>query len=274
MWLKYYYDDPSRVSEFMAFASYPRFLDILYMYVIFILSSAVLLPIILRKDVAAALLSIGLYSAVQLFPTLNLPRGSPGGDTGWALNPFAWQVLFVGGILLGRRGVLSRLQTRSSSWLIASLAALAVFTAIYILDRYGSTVGIDYELPGTDKSNLGPLRIAHLIVVFLCSYLVLTRIRTMHYFPLRWLWTVGSKSLDSFIASVCLSYFAGAFWLYTGQTRVAYLVLVPTIGLLLIASAYARQAWRRSLSRKRKPREAVTPEKPPAPQPALAKARS
>jgi hypothetical protein len=73
----------------------PAYLDILPMYIVLLTGFALVLPLLRRPHVLAAL-SFTLYAVARIFG-LNLPSWQGGG---WYFNPLTWQLLFVIGAIL------------------------------------------------------------------------------------------------------------------------------------------------------------------------------
>jgi hypothetical protein len=77
----------------------PAYLNILPLYIVMLLMAPPMLMLARRSPAAALTVSAALYLAAQL-AGLALPT-YPGSGR-WFLNPFAWQLLFVAGICIGR----------------------------------------------------------------------------------------------------------------------------------------------------------------------------
>lgn len=100
----------------------PGYLNILPLYIVLLLLAPLFLMLVRRSPALALLLSAALYVATQLLP-LRLPN-YPGEGT-WFFNPFAWQLLFVIGMVIGRslkQGVAFRHRR-----------ALTLLSAVYLL---------------------------------------------------------------------------------------------------------------------------------------------
>jgi hypothetical protein len=201
-----------------------------------------------RSPFVAFLITFGLYGLVQLAPGLNLPGGLPEGDRLWNLNPFAWQLLFFGGALLGMNRWLERsCVTRIRAKLIGALALFGVLTLLYALNgRYDEIAFLHpfgdavFPLPGTGKTNLGPLRLAHALTVVLLAMLIMTAapglLRSLPGRVLRW---VGYDSLSTFCVSLAVSYAATATWARLGGGEVLYLALCGLAIAVMAAAGWA-----------------------------------
>jgi hypothetical protein len=239
------------ISSFLAFSvtlATPYGLDILFTYVLLLAVTPGFIALAGRSPFVAFLITFGLYGLVQLAPGLNLPGGLPEGDRLWNLNPFAWQLLFFGGALLGMNRWLERsCVTRIRAKLIGALALFGVLTLLYALNgRYDEIAFLHpfgdavFPLPGTGKTNLGPLRLAHALTVVLLAMLIMTAapglLRSLPGRVLRW---VGYDSLSTFCVSLAVSYAATATWARLGGGEVLYLALCGLAIAVMAAAGWA-----------------------------------
>jgi len=119
----------------------------------------------------AMALPVACYAAVWLFG-LAMPSLDPDGQI--AFNPFAWQILFLGGAWLGRRALLGgqALNLPAPALRVAVVAALAVLTAglVMRLTWYGfapwpAPFGELYWIEG--KQDLSLPRLVHALALAL-----------------------------------------------------------------------------------------------------------
>lgn len=164
------------------------------------------------------LISYGSYSLVQIFPTLNLRT-----ENGyWFFNPFAWQLLMVGGAMLGREsryGHARQLPTTALRTIAITMACVVV--AISLVSQKGwvlvsaqsmewvqSVSGYSqwqYELLG--KTVLSPLRLLHFaaLAYLLSVFAPLRRACWSHasLVPLR---ACGRHSLKTYCIGILLTH--------------------------------------------------------------------
>src|SRR5262249_19802318 len=147
------------------------YLNILPLYIVLLAWFPVLFWLIRRHPALALAASVAIYGAARV-TGLNLP--SYPNDDGWFFNPFAWQLLFSVGALLGHAATRGIALPRSP-WLTAGAALYAVF-ALIVIAPWTKLPGLeDWRLlPGDllapmDKSGLSPWRLAHILAV---AYLV------------------------------------------------------------------------------------------------------
>lgn len=141
----------------------PSYLNILPLYIVLlalfpVIYAAVRISPLLTLAVSLAIWQVGL--AFQL----HLPNGNEGG---WFFNPFAWQVLFTLGVVIGR-GALVGVGLPRLRWLDAAALAFLVLAAV-AKTASGNPTGIaalndwfDSVQLGSDKTDLAWSRLAHI----------------------------------------------------------------------------------------------------------------
>lgn len=137
----------------------PSLLNILPLYVILLLLFALALPL-LRFPRLLAGLSAALYVAARA-TGLNLPSWTGGG---WFFDPFAWQLLFIGGAILST----SRVRLPIPTIVLDVAAGLVVAFGLAVIYLVWQPSGISFLLPlpvmhallRIDKTTLDPLRVA------------------------------------------------------------------------------------------------------------------
>ena len=163
----------------------------------------------------AMALPVACYAAVWLFG-LGLPSLDPDGEI--AFNPFAWQILFLGGAWLGRRALLGgqALNLPLPALRVVLAAALAVLAAglVMRLTWYGfapwpAPFGELYWIEG--KQDLAVPRLAHaLALAFVVAALVPRDAAWMHRAVPRAVARIGQYSLEVFCLGLFLSWGATA----------------------------------------------------------------
>jgi hypothetical protein len=143
----------------------PNQLDILPLYLVFLGLMPVAVPVLLRWPAALLAVSAGLWGAAQAWGW-SLPN-TPG-DTVWFFNPFAWQLLFVLGLLAGA-GWFDRVAGHPAAACLAvtcvmyALAARAPWQAV---EAFQDVALLPEGLvPQPDKTDLSAWRIAHILAL-------------------------------------------------------------------------------------------------------------
>lgn len=163
----------------------------------------------------AMALPVACYAAVWLFG-LAMPSLDPDGQI--AFNPFAWQILFLGGAWLGRRALLGgqALNLPAPALRAVLAVALAVLAAglVMRLTWYGFTpwpapFGELYWIEG--KQDLSVPRLAHAMALALVvAALVPREAAWMHRAVPRAVARIGQYSLEVFCLGLFLSWGATA----------------------------------------------------------------
>jgi hypothetical protein len=233
--------NPAEGAMKFAFLSYhPHLLGVLQLYVLLMLVLAGTARLSPSSGWVFAPLSLALYIVVQLDESFNLPGGTPGDDGCWNFNPLAWQLLFFLGVLAGKY----RLHQKIIAWLESRaaipVAVIALFGVVTIARHVGRMVG--YDFPMDDKETLGPLRIAHmmLVVAFLFSLLTIFRSH-LDSSMARLVGLIGCHTLECYVVSVVATYGVAAIWLRFDHSYPGYFLSVfATLGLVLVAAIVAR----------------------------------
>jgi hypothetical protein len=141
----------------------PSYLDILPLYIVLL----ALFPVIYYAARLSPLLTLACSLAIwqmALAFELNLPNGSAGV---WFFNPFAWQVVFTLGVVIGRA---AQLGIRAPRLIWLDLAAVAFIAFAWVVKTSsGNPTGVaalndwfDSVQLGSDKTNLAWTRILHI----------------------------------------------------------------------------------------------------------------
>lgn len=154
----------------------PAFLDVLPLYIVILAMFAATMP--LMRNLPMMLACSGLLYAAARLLDLQLPSWT--GDS-WFFNPFAWQLLFVIGIWLGRAPPASLARWFPwNRWLAGLLVMLLAANALALNLFWGvmlrslETPEWIYDFYSTvDKAGLHPARlISILVIVWLLAHLL------------------------------------------------------------------------------------------------------
>jgi hypothetical protein len=189
------------------------YLNILPLYIALLAWFPALIWLLQRHPALALGASFALYALARA-TGLNLP--SYPNDDGWFFNPFAWQLLFSIGAVLGHAAT-HGLALPRSRWLAAAallyllfaLVVIAPWTKLPALEEWRLVPG-DLLAP-MDKSGLSPWRLAHILAV---AYLVAVFVKPRAaWLGQKWAQAViacGRSSLDIFTLGTMLC-FVGLF---------------------------------------------------------------
>ena len=150
--------DPARAALGVAALTHQlAYFNILPMYVAFLVSSPVFLALERRNPLLLLAVSIGIYACARA-AGVNLPTWPEPGA--WYFNPFAWQLMFVVGIISG--GSLRRFGVPFSLTAFRFSKAFTLVAALVVSNVFGLVPGLVDETGrylDWDKTNLGVVRI-------------------------------------------------------------------------------------------------------------------
>jgi hypothetical protein len=227
----------------------PAYLDILPMYIVLLLSFAVVLPLLRRPHLLAAL-SFTVYAVARLF-SLNFSTWQGGG---WYFNPLTWQLLFMVGAILayapaeppGRR-VSRALDVLSGAIIVFGVVMQwVVWQHQSMLSHLPAT--LSHALLSVDKEGEHPFRLASILsLAWAVSRLVPAQARWIRS---RWaapFVLCGQHSLPVFCVGIFLSFLgrlvmeeATGWWVQAG---------VNCAGAILLVAVGALAAWYREKGR-------------------------
>lgn len=230
----------------------PSNMDILPMYIIFILTGPyVLRAIIAGKWKTVFIISVLLWLINQM-PVLQYTRYDGGDrlvDLGY-FNIFCWQLLFFAGVFFGYAKVTGRFRLPVSKWTVV----LAILCSVICLTvRHMPSKSEVYKLFAhfTDRSTLGAVRLGNFTLLAYLVYAVTLK----HPDIVRsgWLSLLGRHSLQVFAYSVCLLYFIQPINFIARQTDlwVVLLIEIILVGTLTLPALLHQIACRRFPSLKR-----------------------
>lgn len=227
----------------------PSYLDILPLYIVLLALFPLIYLVARVSPLGALLISLSVWQAALWFG-LNLPNVHA---AGWFFNPFAWQVVFTLGVILGcaaQRGLCApRLR-----WLdAAALAFLAM--ALVAKTSSGNPVGIamlndwfDSVQLGSDKTNLAWSRLLHVLAL---AWLVMRWLPSgaglLRHLIGRTLAVVGRHSLDVFCAGTVLAITGQIIMAETGFALGPQL-LVSLAGITLLIGLGMFLTWYQSIT--------------------------
>jgi hypothetical protein len=250
-------DDPYRsILEAVLLRFQPSLLNILPLYVVLMASFAATVWLLRWPRVLFGL-SFAVYMVVR-FTSLNL--GAWTGE-GWFFDPFAWQFLFVIGVLLA----CSPMERPSRPWLLDGLAAATVLLGVvvmlviephpHVLDWVSGSAVLRY-LVIEDKTGLYPFRLLSILALtWLCVRLI--------RFDARWLrsrWVapfvlIGQNSLPVFCSGIVFGFFARLVLEY--DDRALMQVAINLFGAIGMVGVGALAAWYRTKGRAKAPHPAT-----------------
>ncbi|PQV50024.1 OpgC domain-containing protein [Paraburkholderia sp. BL21I4N1] len=175
----------------------PYLSSVLPMYVIFALCVPFAVPLARRSWWLALALSVAIWALARPLAAFF----SIDDMADWAFNPFAWQLMFVLGILCRVQPISERFHTsrtaRSLTWIAVIAALTFAVVKLFVLTQ---------PLPGALKQNLSPDRVINFVVIaWLAAQFV--RMGSIAWLAQRLpaVVTVGRTGLVCFVAGTLVS---------------------------------------------------------------------
>jgi hypothetical protein len=251
-------DDPYRsILEAVLLRFQPSLLNILPLYVVLMVLFAATVWLLRWPRVLFGL-SFAVYMLVR-FTGLNLAAWT---GEGWFFDPFAWQFLFIIGVMLA----CSPIRMPSRPWLFDTIAAAVVLLGMvvtliiephpHVLDWVSGSKVLHY-LVVEDKTGLYPFRLLSILALtWLCVRLI--------RFDQPWLRTrwaapfvlVGQNSLPVFCSGIVFGFFARLGLEY--DDRAAMQVGINVFGVIGMVGVGALAAWYRTKGRTKTPPRAAS----------------
>ncbi len=208
----YLLDSPTHALPHLLVMIYePNWMDILPVFIWCMLALPLYAALERRIGLWALIPSLLAYLATQ---TGWITSPSLTDDIGMGFDPFAWQLLFLGGAALGKRALLNgQALPFHASWRLAATAAaiLVLLMSLYIKLCWFGVLPGPAPMPEaswiTDKQELVWPRVLHAgaIAWLVAAYVPRDR-AWMHLRPASWLAAMGRHSLEVFCLGLFLSY--------------------------------------------------------------------
>jgi len=238
------------VRSFLLYAIFlyqPHNMDILPMYVIFILFG----PYIIKAFDSGKwkfILTISLLLwFVNQVPVLQYTRYDGGEgmiDLGY-FNIFCWQLLFFAGIFFGYAKVTGKFRLPVQAWITVTVILCAVLFLVIRHSSVESKLHILFSI-FSDRSSIGLVRLVNFLLLAYIIY-VITNSRT-EFLRSCWLSLLGQHSLQVFVYSICLVYFFKPDKYLVGQSNIWFffvldILLVATLTLPAVIHQDARNRF-------------------------------
>lgn len=249
-----YFSDPAiALGQALILKFRPVNIDVLPLYILLLLGFAVALPVLVKKPLVLLGCSFTIYVVANAFD-YNLPAYPPGGV--WFFNPFAWQFLFVGGMVMWRIPALpqSLLKPVASRW--APVAAMLAFSTFLVVTWYLPDGYLDF-MPEWFESLIYPINKTNLDILRLLDFAALSYValqfvkRDSAWLSSRWARpavTCGCQSLHVFSIGVLLSFGCNAFLVHIDGSLPSQ-IAVTVFGIVVMIVLARVLTWYRKASR-------------------------
>lgn len=238
-------DPLAGLTRLLLLTGAPYCLDVLQVYVVFLAVTPCFAAVMLASRKAAAMAVALCWVAVQILALLGAvePEGTI------AMDLWAWQALFFGGMLLGSgrlyQPLLDLIELRR--WIVwAAAALLAVLVGAVIGEHHVRLFGLReplWHLHGADRQTLGPVALMSSVALILVLMWVTRHLRVAETRGGRWLAAAGRNSLSTFCVSNLAVYAAGFAW-QAWPTRGAYFAMQAATVVAMLGWACLLEARR------------------------------
>jgi hypothetical protein len=232
----------------------PYYLDILPLYIVLLAMFPALYCGVRISPAATLAVSLAIWQ-VALLLGLNLPNT---GSSGWFFNPFAWQVIFTVGVIIGRAAQLG-ITAPKLRWLDCAAGAFLLFALVVKLSS-GNPFGIaglndwvDSVQLGSDKTHLAWSRLLHgASLAWLAIRWLPGGSALLSHVAGRGLAAIGRHSLDVFCVGIVLS-IIGQIVLAETAFALGAQLLVCLSGVTLLTGLGIFLSWYQSFTLARAP---------------------
>lgn len=248
---------------FLTMQQAPMFFEILQLYVVLLLIAPLFLLLGRINGWAAFGISCAVWLAVQIEPAI--------GVSNWTFNPFAWQFVFVLGMLCSTQRVFERIEAspQRRALLIASAAFVAAALLLKIVEKSSIALPLigTLAVPGIDKQTLGPLRLVHyLLSVVVIMQLLPQTGKALASLPARSVARIGKHSLECFCMSTILVYVGCGLLIATNAVTTINVLMSGAALIVLLCVFAAFMDWIRSEPWRGERKKAPQTDVQPAPQ--------
>ncbi|WP_322104425.1 OpgC domain-containing protein [Paraburkholderia sp. J41] len=225
----------------LSLARQPYLSSVLPMYVIFALCIPAAVPFARRAPFAALTASLVIWALAPQLAALLRVSDLPD----WSFNPFAWQLMFVFGILCRLHPMSADFKASATArWILrAALAAVAAFAAVKLLV-------LTQPLPGAMKQHLAFSRVVNFIgIAILAAYFVHrgTIARLAERLPA--VVTVGRTGLVCFVGGTMISLFVDTATPRALHGAAGFAAALAGDAVAIGATLMLAKAWRGTLGR-------------------------
>lgn len=218
--------DPFRaISDFVLLRSAPFGFDVLQLYITYFLATPIFVALLMKSRALAVAWLLMSWLAVELWVvTIGLQH-----DETIAINIWAWQITFFGGMVIGiGRRYMSVAQAIIGNpiYIRIAIGFLAVMAVGWLGQRYPHRLGLHeapWTVPGVDRASLGPLKIMSSLCVIVVMIWFSHRVRIMETWIGEAFAMLGRHSLTSFCASNLGIYGVALMWQSSESNAVFWL---------------------------------------------------
>lgn len=207
--LRFFKEKPAQSLLLFAFLIYqPTNMDILPMYIIFILFAPYVLRVIMAgkwKKALAISVSLWLINQIPFLQYNRLDDSIERINFGY-FNILSWQILFFTGVFFGHAKAIGKALLPVSK---ATITLALIGSVVYLIIRHMPSEMYIYGLFArfADRSTLGFVRLTNFMLLAYLIYVI--TLRYPNFFESKWLSFLGRHSIQVYAYSVCIIYFIG-----------------------------------------------------------------
>jgi hypothetical protein len=248
--------------RFLTLRDAPAFLDVLQLYIAFLLMAPLAIWLVRRSRWLLVAVSLGLWAVIQLWPFV-MPRGLPVPIVGRSLNALAWQMAFFLPMIAG----MDRLHVPIFAFLkrrpLVVLGLVVLLVGAAILHEIDPPLVSDWKthLAITDRNIHAPVWTLHALIL-LFAYLGLLALATpwLAARPFQLLASLGRNSLNVYAASIPIIFALAYLTAWVRIDRTGLLIGTALVVLACLGVA----AWSDARKQRRKAAAAQAPAAQPA----------
>ena len=219
----------------------PMFFEILGLYVVFLLLAPAVLLGARFSPVAVIAGSFVLWLLVQLHVTSSF---TPRMAASQSFNPFAWQLVFVLGMLAGTHRVFDWIRQRFSRRSVLMVTGGLLLLALVLKTLEKLYPSLPFAVAENEKMNLGPMQLAHFLVsVVFVMHVVPRSASAQGRLAFRAVAGVGRRSLECFCLSTIFAYAANGLLVQSNSFDVISMLLAGAVMVVLVCAAAPVIEW-------------------------------
>ena len=234
-------DPPRAITSALMLSYLPRLVDILPLYVILLAFAPVLIYLV-KRDYRLLLLLSGMVYAVTWTWGLNLPAGR---EREWYLDPFAWQFLYILGMVICHLGQTTPGKLQLGRFWLAAAIGFLVFASSVVAPLNASHVSApaSFLVGLADKTFLAPLRVINLLALaYVFGWFVSPQSPWLKTRLAQLVQTCGRHSLPVYFLGVMLSC-AGYVVMQESSSGSFVTMMINLVGTVTLLSLATTLDW-------------------------------
>lgn len=242
----FFHSTPDAIIGIFTLTYVPNYFDILPTYIVIMLFIPLIMLLASYQIIYVPLICFAIYLATWWFQ-LELPAEIIS-NRPWFFNPLAWQLMFFTGFMLGAKWI--HVPTRSriifATCLLFIICTVPISHYIFYNFLWKNDIWSDIHAMlelYMIKTNLGILRWVHfLALAYVINYLLHRDAHWLNSYLAQKVILMGQQGLPIFSLGMLLSYVAGMFIDYLGDTAINIL-FINLLGIFLMLNTAYFLRW-------------------------------